>query len=65
MNKIIKVVLAIIGACSVVMDILTPLAIALLWNLLFNLSDISSTIIVIVGGLAAIFRAIKVGWLNE
>jgi len=32
MNKIIKIILAILGGCSVIIDILTPIAIALFWG---------------------------------
>jgi len=64
MNKIIKIILAILGGCSVIMDILTPLAIALFWGYFFNLSIMYSNIILIVGGLGSLFRAINVGWMK-
>jgi len=65
MNKIIKSILAVIGGCSVMMDIITPIAIALLWNNLFNLSELYFGIILIIGGLGSLFRAIKVGWMEK
>jgi len=64
MNKKTKVMLAIIGGCSVIMDILTPIAIALFWGYFFNLNIIASKIVLVVGGLATLFRAIKVGWMK-
>lgn len=65
MNKLVKVLLATIGACSVVIEILTPLAIVLFWGYYFNLSTIASNILITIGGLGSLFRAIKIGWLNE
>lgn len=65
MNKLFKVFLAITGACSVIMDIMTPIAIALFWGYFFNLSNSFSTSILIVGGLGTIFRAIKIGWIEK
>jgi len=66
MNKSTKVLLAIIGGCSVIIDILTPLAIALFWGFFFNLSNTASVIVLVIGGLASIFRGIKVGgWMNK
>ena len=64
MNKIIKVCLAILGGCSVIIEILTPLAIALFWGYYFNLSILYSNVILTIGGLATLFRAIKIGWLK-
>jgi len=64
MNKIIKIILAVLGGCSVIMDILTPIAIALFWGYFFNLSIMYSNIILIVGGLGSLFRAINVGWMK-
>lgn len=65
MNKSTKIILAVIGACSVIMDILTPIAIALFWGYFFNLSSIANTFILIIGGLGSIFRGIKVGWMRN
>ena len=65
MNKIIKIFLAIIGGCSVLIKIITPLAVALFWGDFFNLSIMYSNIVLIIGGLATFFRAIKVGgWVS-
>lgn len=65
MNKLLKITLATIGACSVVMDILAPIAIALFWGYFFGLGNIASKIILVIGGLGAIFRGIKIGWLKN
>ena len=65
MNKPTKILLAIIGGCSVVMDILIPIAIALFWGFFFQLSDTASVTILVIGGLGTLFRGIKIGWLRE
>lgn len=65
MNKSLKVFLAILGGCSIIFEILTPIAIALFWNFLFDLSSFYSGLIFGIGGLGTLFRAIKVGWLNN
>jgi len=65
MNKLAKILLVIIGACSVLIDIMTPLAIALFWGFFFNLSLNASIIILIISGFATLFRAIKIGgWVK-
>lgn len=56
--------LAVIGGCSVLIDIMTPLAICLFWSYYFNISDLASTLILIIGGFATFFRAFKVGFLK-
>lgn len=56
--------LIIAGGCSVIIDILTPIAISLFWGYFFGLSNFASIFILVVGGLATIFRAIKIGWLK-
>jgi len=64
MNKIIKIILAILAGCSVIMEIITPIAIALFWGFFFNLSQTFSTMILIIGGLGTLFNAIRIGWLK-
>jgi len=64
MNQLSKIILAVLGACSVLMEIMTPLAVALIWGEFFTLSGAADTMILIIGGLATIFRAIKIGWMK-
>ena len=64
MNKAFKIFLSIIGGCAVLMDILTPIAVALIWSALFGLSSFTAKILFIIGGLASLFKAIKIGWLD-
>jgi len=65
MNKILKVIISILGGCSVVFELLTPIAVALVWGIVFNLSSSASKIILVVGGLATLFRAIKIGFIKN
>ncbi len=46
------------------MEIMTPLAISLFWSMYFNLSSLSSIVILIIGGLATLFRGIKIGFMK-
>lgn len=62
MGKLKTILYAIIGACSVLIDIMTPIAIALFWGLFFGLSNLASIVVLVIGGFATIFRAIKIGW---
>lgn len=66
MNKSTKILLAIFGACSVLIEIMTPLAVTILWGLYFNLSNFASQVVLVIGGLATLFRAIKIGgWIEK
>jgi len=66
MNKITKMFIALIGACSIVLDILTPLVVAIVIRSVFYLSPTVSSGILIIGGLGTLFRGIKSGgWLKN
>lgn len=65
MNKLVKIFLAIIGGCSVLINIMTPLAIVLFWSSYFGLTEVASRIFLVVGGLASLFRAINIGWMKK
>jgi len=62
MNKIKLIILSIMGGCSVLMEIMTPIAIALFWGYFFGLTTMASTLVLVVGGLATLFRAIRIWW---
>jgi len=64
MNKILKIILAVLGGCSVLVEIMTPLAVAILWGWYFNLSNSFDVLVLIIGGLATLFRAIKIGFMK-
>jgi len=65
MNKILKILLIILGACSVIIDIMTPLVVVLFWGYFFGMTGMASYVILGVGGLATLFRAIKIGWWKK
>lgn len=65
MNKITKMFLIVIGACSVVVDIMTPLAIVLFLSFYLGLNEAFSILFVVIGGLASLFKAIKIGWWED
>lgn len=65
MGKIKTILLAVLGACNVIVDIMTPIAIALFWGYFFELNSILDKIVLTIGGLASLFRAYKIGWLKN
>ena len=67
MNKLLKAVIAILGAISVVFSILIPIAVAIL---LINVGGLSanewhSGILLVSGFLASLYRAIDIGFLRN
>lgn len=63
MNKLLKIIISILAGISTVFEILTPILLAILFISLSGINTLS-WIIFICGGLAGIFRAIKI-WLRE
>lgn len=59
MKKFWKGFIAVFGAINVVMSILIPISVAILVSVQANLSTFNSTIIMIVGFGASLFRSIK------
>jgi len=65
MNKQTKITLAVLGGFEAVYNIFSPLLLCTLAVLLVEVQGVSSTFILILGLVASIFRAIKIGWLKE
>ena len=65
MNKLVKIILAILGGVETVFYIVTPILIALIWSNLFSLESWSNYVVYISGLLASLFRGIKIGWLKK
>lgn len=61
MNKIIKILLAILGAIDVVATILTPILLVLVFVKVFGFNGWGSYLLYGVGLVSGIFRGIKVG----
>ena len=64
MNKVLKIILSVMGGCNVILEMLTPLAVMIFWTSYFNYTDFWSIFFLCVGGLATMFRAIKIGLIR-
>lgn len=64
MNKLKKILLAIIAGADVAITVITPIFISLFWYFLFGVS-LSFWVLFIGCGLASIFRGIKIGWMRR
>ena len=64
MNKIIKIMLSILGGIEITLTIFTPIILATLW---INISgfNLGSYFIYGIGFLSTLFRAIKIGWMKK
>lgn len=60
MNKFLKIIIAILGGVNVVFNIFVPIAIALMLIIFFQLNPFNIMLIMVVGILATIYRAIEV-----
>ena len=59
MNKLIKIILSILGGMNVLLDVITPLIISLLWIKIFTTTGFGFYLIYIIGFCASSFRGIK------
>jgi len=59
MNKLTKLIVAILGACSVVFDILTPLVITLFLVTSINYNPFFTNALLMGGICASLYRGIK------
>ena len=64
MNKALKIILATMGGIEAMFSIAIPILVALLWINYSNLNGSSRVLISIMGALASVFRAYKVGWMK-
>ena len=65
MNKATKITLSVLGGIDVTFRIFTPILIAVLWVTVSSLENWTEYFIYGLGLIATIFRAIKIGWLNN
>jgi len=63
-QKFIVAILAILGGCSVIIEMTTPLFIVFIWTRLFGFYGFSSYLLYLIGFLASVYRAIKIGFLK-
>jgi len=59
MNKLIKIILAILGACNLMMSAFIPIAVALMMIKFYGLSGFTLYSLLIIGILATLFRSLK------
>jgi len=64
MNKIQKILLAILAGIETVVYLITPILLVILWVKVNNLSDWTTYLFWGMGLLAALFRGIKIGWMR-
>jgi hypothetical protein len=63
MNKVVKILLALIGGLESVFSMVSPILLVTLW---INFYPSNRDFLFLTLGLtASIFRAIKIGWLKE
>lgn len=65
MNEYLKVVFAILGGCGVIFDLFVPVAVAIMWILTFGSASVGSKIILILGLLTTLSRALNFIFLTE
>ena len=65
MNKLIKIMLSIMGGVDVLFYTITPILIAVIWTNLFGINDIGAYVMYAAGLISSVFRGIKVGWLKK
>jgi len=65
MNKLGKILLSILGGIDVTFKMFTPALISIVWIELVNMSGVYMYLLLSLGMLATLFRAIKIGWLKN
>ena len=64
MNKLNKVLLAIMGGISAVFDMVTPILLVLIWISLVGWISGSSYLLLAAAIISSLFKAIKIGWMK-
>ena len=64
MNNLNKVLLAILAGVETTFYMFTPIIISTLWVNMFSLESFGSYLIITLGLLSTLFRAIKIGWMK-
>ena len=65
MNKLLKIIIAILGGIDAVFSIGLPILVSLLWIRIGGLIGWSSYVLLSAGILASVFRSIKIGFLKN
>lgn len=66
MNKIKKTIISILGASDVIITVLTPIILVVIYLAIFGIQKHwTSYMFIIIACLSSLFRAIKIGWVNN
>lgn len=65
MNKLTTTILAVLGGIEAVYSVASPFILSSIFVYLYSFSSFSDNLIMFIGSIASIFRAIKIGWLKE
>jgi len=63
-QNLMIIFLSILGACSVLIEIITPLLLVFFWVKLFGFTGFGSYLMYVIGLLGTVYRIIRVGWLK-
>lgn len=63
-QNFIVIILAILGGCSSLIEMATPIFLCLIWVKLFGFYGLGTYLLYSIGFLATVFRAIKIGFLK-
>ena len=64
MNKISRILIAVMGGIDVCINIFTPIILMTIWTTLISLEGWKEYLFLIGGLLASLLRAIKIGWFK-
>ena len=64
MNKLFKIIIALMGGVNVMFSIFVPIGLTLLLLVIFDLSQQTQTTLLLIGLISTLYRAIDVGLLK-
>jgi len=65
MNKLKKILLAVLAGIDVVFYFITPILLSMVWVKLFGFNNYGDYVIYIIGLFSCLFRGIKIGFLKN
>lgn len=65
MNKLLKILIAILGGIETTFYIFTPISLAALWIIVSGLNNWTSYFFYGIGLTSTLFRAIRIGWFKK
>jgi|TARA_R100000750_G_C2338747_1_gene93254 uncharacterized membrane protein YccC len=61
MNKLLKIIIAVLGAVDVVIVLITPIMLGWLWVNTFGWGGLGSTFLILTAFVSSLYRAINIG----